>query len=157
MVSSQQYLQPSLRFGVPPEELRNKKQVHDLIRYYHEILEQTSENNRFRGIVYNKKSKNMPEEYSKFLTENVPRAIHPGKPVDLHKWLNAVENNPMKDELHPDQVSSVSELKERTLKTLANVKKTREKLKHVSESMHCVQRACDDDIRCNLQRAKDGN
>lgn len=150
MASSQQYLQPSLRFGVPPEELRNKKQVHDLIRYYHEILEQTSENNRFRGIVYNKKSKNMPEEYSKFLTENVPRAIHPGKPVDLHKWLNAVENNPMKDELHPDQVSSVSELKERTLKTLANVKKTREKLKHVSESMHCVQRACDDDIRCNL-------
>ena len=92
----------------------------------------------------------MPEEYSKFLTENVPRAIHPGKPVDLHKWLNAVENNPMKGELHPDQVSSVSELKERTLKTLANVKKTREKLKHVSESMHCVQRACDDDIRCNL-------
>ena len=35
------------------------------------------------------------------MTENVPRTIN-GKPIDLHKWLNAVESNPIKKELHPD-------------------------------------------------------
>lgn len=63
----------------------------------------------------------------------------------------------MKNEVHPYQVSSVQELKERTLKTLADVKKTREKLTQVTNNMHSVQEACEGEIRINLQRSRDAN
>ena len=98
----------------------------------------------------------LDKERKKFLTEHVPRQIN-GAPIDLHKWCTAVEQNPSKKELRPYQISSVAELKERTLQTLANVKQTHKKLNQVTENMHSVQRSCEDEIRISLQRTWDGN
>jgi hypothetical protein len=53
--------------------------------------------NRFRACFYNKINK-LPADQKKFLNENVPLSIN-GEPIDLSKWLTAVEKNPSKNTL----------------------------------------------------------
>ena len=57
----------------------------------------------------------------------------------------------------PCQISSVAELKDRTLNTLQSVKNTRQKLTKVSENMNSVQDACEGEIRVALLRAREQN
>ena len=63
----------------------------------------------------------------------------------------------MKEKLVPCQISSVAELKDRTLNTLQSVKNTRQKLTKVSENMNSVQDACEGEIRVALLRAREQN
>ena len=68
-----------------------------------------------------------------------------------------MQNNPMKGKLNPVQISSVAELKERTLQTLQAVKKTRQKLEKVTDNMNSVQETCEGEIRVALLRARENN
>ena len=102
---------------IPNEEVSNRKNVEKLITHYLSFVEPNSEHNRFRGVLYKKSNQNLPADQKKFFNENIPKKIDQ-KPVDIHKWCNAIEENPMKEKLVPYQVSSVAELKERTLYTL---------------------------------------
>ena len=63
----------------------------------------------------------------------------------------------MKGKLTPVQISSVAELKQRTLQTLQSVKKTRQKLEKVTENMNAVQDTCEGEIRVALLRARENN
>jgi len=59
----------------------------------------------------------IPEEQRKFLAENVPKHVG-NDPVDLYKWLDAVDKNPDRSLLFPVQISSVRDLKKRIEETL---------------------------------------
>ena len=70
-----------------------------MIGQYGEFLSQTSASNRFRGVVYNKISSDFYNiDQQKFLAENVPTSLQINEgvivPVDLDKWMTAVEKNP---------------------------------------------------------------
>jgi len=114
-----------------------------------------SDKNRFRCILYNKISK-LSRQQKQFLAENIPQGIG-GEPVDLHKWLQAVENNPAKNTLTPTQINSVEELKTRAAATLNAIKRAKERLREVTETMNANYKTCDEDVRLKLQRAYEAN
>ena len=90
------------------------------------MLDCSNDASRFRGCLYNKLDKEtVPEEVAKFLAQNVPVSLShesgSALPVDLHKWMDAVERNPYPKDLLVTQISSVSELKQRFQIVLASV------------------------------------
>lgn len=66
------------------------------------------------------------------MAENIPLRIE-NEPVDLSKWLKAVEKNPQKNVLGVTQIKSVHELKDRAKLVLESIKKTRKRMEHVTE------------------------
>ncbi len=62
----------------------------------------------------------------------------------MHKWLQAVEKNPFKSVLVPTQVSSVLELKERTLTVLKAIREAKKRLEHAKEQISVVEKTCAD-------------
>lgn len=105
---------------------------------YKGALDPSSDQNRFRACVYNKiDPSKTPSEQLKFMRENIPLAIN-GKPVDLAKWTQAVENKPAQNELLPTQVASTAELKERTLNVLKSIKEVALRTNHVKQTLGIV-------------------
>ena len=78
-------------------------------------------------------------------------------PVDLHKWLQAMEKNPLKSVLVPTQISSVLELKERTFTVLKAVREAKKRLEHAKEQISVVEKTCDDDIAKEIESAHERN
>lgn len=136
--------------------MRSQAEFMHLLNFYNAILEPQSDQNRFRACLYNKASEQIPEQQKKFMHTNIPKQIG-DKPVDMHKWMLAMQVNPSPDQLMPTQISSVTELKERTFKILDAVKKAKTRLKQVTQNMEQLQVACDDDIRLGLKKAKSAN
>ena len=136
--------------------MRSYKEIGNLIQSYGEILNSQSDKNKFRACMYNKIDERIPEDHLKQLKQLVPKYVGQS-PVDPEKWRQAMMLNPDPDQLMPVQISSVTELKERTLKILNAVKKAKTQLKEVTENMQKVKNACDDDIRIGLKTAHNSN
>lgn len=113
------------------EEIRHQHEAKVLIEHYQKMITPGSDENRFRACFYNKINK-FPAEQKKFLAENVPLTVS-GEPVDLAKWLKAVEKNPSKNTLGVTQTNSVAGLKERAEAILVGIKKTRERLEKLTD------------------------
>ena len=79
------------------EEIRHQQETKVLIEYYNKMISSGTEENRFRACFYNKISK-LPADQKKFMAENIPLKVN-NEPVDLSKWLKAVEKNPQKNVL----------------------------------------------------------
>ena len=117
-----------------------------ILGQYANALDQTSHQNRFRAVVYNKvDSQGLGQEESKFVAEMIPLTITSSSgaqvPVDLQKWTNAVERNPDKDNLVPTQLSSVAELKKRVELVMRAVKIARERADLTSKRQHEMEKA----------------
>jgi hypothetical protein len=74
------------------EEMRHQQEIKVLIDHYQKMVSTGNDENRFRACFYNKISK-FPADQKKFMQENIPLRID-NEPVDLNKWLAAVEKNP---------------------------------------------------------------
>jgi hypothetical protein len=74
------------------EEMRNQHETKVLIEYFNKMISPGTDENRFRACFYNKIAK-MPADQKKFMNENIPLRVN-DEPVDLSKWLKAVEKNP---------------------------------------------------------------
>lgn len=94
--------------------MKDQNEVQQLMAIYMQAVDTRSKQNRFRACLYNQipNYQNLKREETQFFIENVPREFN-GIPVDLHKWLQAVETNPDKARLVPTQISSTAQLKER--------------------------------------------
>ena len=73
------------------------------------------------------------------MAENVPLRVN-GEPVDLEKWLKAVERNPQKNLLGVTQIKSVEELKQRAAMVLSSIKQTRKRMTLVTEQMQSLHK-----------------
>ena len=77
------------------------------------MLDRSSTQNRFRACLYNKFEKdNHSREEVKLIKEYVPESLENNTfPVDMHKWMKAINDNPDHEKLIPTQIGSVAELK----------------------------------------------
>ena len=67
-------------------------------------------------MLLNKFPKDITEEQKKQTQQSIPSTIN-GVKTDLHKYLQALQKNTMKDNMFVTQVSSVEELAERAKST----------------------------------------
>ena len=68
-------------------EQKHQDDVLCLMNIYKQAMEPSSEQNRFRGILYNKMdSRKMDKKTLTFVQENIPATIG-NTPVDLDKWI----------------------------------------------------------------------
>ena len=80
-----------------------------------------------------------------------------GAPVDLDKWMQAIQNNPDREKFLPTQISSTKELKDRTLAVLKGIKDAKARLKSDKESLELVQKACESDVEQQMKSVQEKN
>ena len=138
-------------------EQKQQSDLLHLFEVYKQAIDPASAKNRFRGCLFNKiNAKGANAQDLQFIQEHVPVFLG-SAPVDLEKWIRAVQVNPERREFAPTQVSSVAELKERTLKVLKAVREARDRLKHDKDNLDLVQKSCEEEVCKAIQTAHEKN
>ena len=79
------------------------------------------------------------------------------KPVDLDKWLKAVEANPDRETLIPTQICSVAELKTRIAHAKSTFCGAKERLRQSVENLNVIEAACQTDLQKHLEKTNLAN
>lgn len=108
------------------------------MHYVIAILDKNHASSRFRGMVYNRFPKELTKEQKKFAQQNVPQVVN-GAPTYLHKYLNAMKDNPKKDDYYVTQINSVEELNERVKQIQQATKQAHDRIKKTKENLTKVR------------------
>lgn len=125
---------------------------------YYAMLDRSSDQNRFRACFYNKSNlKELEPDLKRLVQEYVPLQVNGDQPVDLDKWLKAVEANPDRSKLIPTQIGSVTELKARITHAKDTFREAKERLAKSVENLSVVEGACESDLQKHIEKTKQAN
>ena len=80
-------------------ETQQREDCLRLLRIYEQAMKPESAQNRFRGCLFNKIAVENKKDRD-FLLEHVPTKVG-SAPVDLEKWMRAVQDNPERGQFLP--------------------------------------------------------